>query len=95
MDFDLPPGFTASGIAWERVLPPLLPGLNGTFGLYSFTPSELLTLVTEHTGPAQVKSNQIKSNQILFVTYTWLADVNASVANQIYFICHIHMVSRC
>ena len=23
---------------------------------------------------------QIKSNQILFVTYTWLADVNASVA---------------
>ena len=25
-------------------------------------------------------SNQIKSNQILFVTYTWLADVNASVA---------------
>ena len=28
----------------------------------------------------QIKSNQIKSNQILFVTYTWLADVNASVA---------------
>ena len=29
-----------------------------------------------------IKSNQIKikSNQILFVTYTWLADVNASVA---------------
>ena len=25
-------------------------------------------------------SIQIKSNQILFVTYTWLADVNASVA---------------
>uniref|UniRef100_A0A8C7CDN5 Uncharacterized protein n=1 Tax=Oncorhynchus kisutch TaxID=8019 RepID=A0A8C7CDN5_ONCKI len=52
--FDLTPGFPASGIAWERVLPPLLPGLNGTFGLYSFTPSELLTLMTEHTGPAQV-----------------------------------------
>ncbi|CDQ74911.1 unnamed protein product [Oncorhynchus mykiss] len=54
MDFDLPPSFPASGIAWERVLPPLLPGQNGTFGLYSFTPSELLTPVTEHTGPAQV-----------------------------------------
>uniref|UniRef100_A0A8C7VZD8 Uncharacterized protein n=1 Tax=Oncorhynchus mykiss TaxID=8022 RepID=A0A8C7VZD8_ONCMY len=53
MDFDLPPSFPASGIAWERVLPPLLPGQNGTFGLYSFTPSELLTPVTEHTGPAQ------------------------------------------
>ncbi|XP_035615976.1 alpha-crystallin B chain-like [Oncorhynchus keta] len=54
MDFDLPPTFPASGIAWERVLPPLLPGLNGTFGLYSFTPSELLTPVTEQTGSAQV-----------------------------------------
>lgn len=54
MDFDLPPTFPASGIAWERVLPPLLPALNGTFGLYSFTPSELLTPVTEHTGSAQV-----------------------------------------
>jgi hypothetical protein len=31
-------------------------------------------------GQGQGQRNQIKSNQILFVTYTWLADVNASVA---------------
>ncbi|XP_071239187.1 alpha-crystallin A chain-like [Salvelinus alpinus] len=54
MDFDLPPTLPTSGISWERVLPPLLPRLNRTFGLSSFTPSELLTPVTEHTGPAQV-----------------------------------------
>ena len=42
----------------------------------------------EHTSPmaptvatnVAILVNGIKSNQILFVTYTWLADVNASVA---------------
>ena len=34
-----------------------------------------------HTG-----SNQIKSNQIVFVTYTWSADVNAGVAKCLWYI---------
>ncbi|XP_072547716.1 heat shock protein beta-6 [Salminus brasiliensis] len=54
MDFDLPPTLPLSGIPWERVLPPLLPHLNGTLGPSSWTPAELLIPVTEHAGAAQV-----------------------------------------
>ncbi|XP_051965478.1 heat shock protein beta-6 [Xyrauchen texanus] len=53
MDFDLPP-LPVSGVPWERVLPPLFPRLNGTIGPYSWTPTELLIPVSEHTGAAQV-----------------------------------------
>ena len=46
--------------------------------------SPLLYSLFTHDCVAMHASNiiksQIKSNQILFVTYTWLADVNASVA---------------
>ena len=45
-----------------------------TRGRYTGSPGVTMSV----TG--NIKSNQIKSNQILFVTYTWLADVNASVA---------------
>lgn len=54
MDFDLPPTIPVSGIPWERVLPPMLPRLGGTFGSYAWTPAELLIPVKEHTGAAQV-----------------------------------------
>lgn len=54
MDFDLPPTVPASGIPWERVVPPLLPRLGGTLGSYAWTPAELLIPVKEHTGAAQV-----------------------------------------
>ncbi|XP_067220396.1 heat shock protein beta-6 [Chanodichthys erythropterus] len=54
MDFDLPPSLPVSGIPWDRVLPPLFPRLNGTIGPYSWTPTEFLIPVSEHTGAAQV-----------------------------------------
>ncbi|KAI2656159.1 Alpha-crystallin A chain [Labeo rohita] len=54
MDFDLPPSLPMSGIQWERVLPPLFPRWNGTIGPYSWTPTELLIPISEHTGAAQV-----------------------------------------
>lgn len=54
MDFDLPSTIPVSGIPWERVVPPLLPRLRGTFGSYSWTPAELLIPVKEHAGAAQV-----------------------------------------
>ncbi|XDV31955.1 hypothetical protein PO909_002872 [Leuciscus waleckii] len=57
MDFDLPP-LPLSGIPWDRVLPPLFPRLNGTIGPYSWTPTELLIPVSEHTGAAQVTCDQ-------------------------------------
>lgn len=53
MDFILPPTIPASGIPWDKVLPPLIPRLNGTFGPYSFMP-ELFIPETDHTGSAQV-----------------------------------------
>ncbi|KAG7321696.1 hypothetical protein KOW79_014554 [Hemibagrus wyckioides] len=58
MDFDLPPTIPVNGIPWERVLPPMLPRLGGTFGSYAWTPSELLIPVKEHTGAAQVVCDQ-------------------------------------
>ncbi|XP_036420171.1 heat shock protein beta-6 [Colossoma macropomum] len=54
MDFDLPPTLPFGGIPWDRVLPPLLPHLNGTQKTASWTPAELLLPVTEHAGAAQV-----------------------------------------
>ncbi|KAL0174897.1 hypothetical protein M9458_030865, partial [Cirrhinus mrigala] len=53
MDIDLPPSLPVSGIQWERVLPPLFPRWNGTIGPYSWTPTELLIPISEHTGAAQ------------------------------------------
>uniref|UniRef100_UPI003AAF946A heat shock protein beta-6 n=1 Tax=Centroberyx gerrardi TaxID=166262 RepID=UPI003AAF946A len=53
MDFILPLTLPASGIPWEKVLPPLIPQLNGTYGQYNWTP-KLLISETDHTGSAKV-----------------------------------------
>ncbi|XP_071398916.1 heat shock protein beta-6 isoform X2 [Centroberyx affinis] len=53
MDFILPPTLPASGIPWEKVLPPLIPQLNGTYGQYNWSP-KLLISETDHTGSAKV-----------------------------------------
>lgn len=53
MDFYLPASLPASGIAWERVSPPLSPRLNDTFGPFSWA-SSLIPETGEHTGFAQV-----------------------------------------
>ncbi|XP_068612308.1 heat shock protein beta-6 isoform X2 [Brachionichthys hirsutus] len=49
MDFILPAG----GIPWEKVLPPLIPRLNGTYGEYKWSP-KLLIPETENTSSAEV-----------------------------------------
>ncbi|XP_065136702.1 heat shock protein beta-6 [Paramisgurnus dabryanus] len=54
MDFDLPPSLHVSGTPWHSVLSPLLPRLNEQIGRNSWTPSELLIPVSEHTRAAQV-----------------------------------------
>uniref|UniRef100_A0A3Q4C0N0 SHSP domain-containing protein n=1 Tax=Mola mola TaxID=94237 RepID=A0A3Q4C0N0_MOLML len=42
MDFFLPPSLPAGGIPWEKVLPPLIPRLNGTYGQYQWSPKLLM-----------------------------------------------------
>ncbi|XP_029958035.1 heat shock protein beta-6 [Salarias fasciatus] len=42
MDFILPSLEPAGGIPWEKVLPPLIPRLNGTYGKYSWSPTLLI-----------------------------------------------------
>ncbi|XP_077577744.1 heat shock protein beta-6 [Stigmatopora nigra] len=42
MDFILPPTIPIDGIQWEKVLPPLFPRLNGTYGQYNWTPQLLI-----------------------------------------------------
>lgn len=49
MDFILPSG----GIPWEKVLPPLIPRLNGTYGQYKWSPN-LLVPETDSSGSAEV-----------------------------------------
>uniref|UniRef100_A0A8C9R2V5 Heat shock protein, alpha-crystallin-related, b6 n=1 Tax=Scleropages formosus TaxID=113540 RepID=A0A8C9R2V5_SCLFO len=58
MDFELPPSFPSSGISWERVLAPLLPGPRGTLGPYSWSPSDLIIPATEPSGSARVVCDQ-------------------------------------
>ncbi|XP_041648827.1 heat shock protein beta-6 [Cheilinus undulatus] len=53
MDFILPSTLPAGGIQWEKVLPPLIPRLNGTFGQYNWSP-QLLIPETDNTSPAEV-----------------------------------------
>ncbi|CAM9280317.1 unnamed protein product [Lampetra planeri] len=42
MDFYLPTTLPVGGIPWEKVIPPLIPRLNGTCGLYNWTPNLLI-----------------------------------------------------
>uniref|UniRef100_A0A8C7NSM0 Transcription and mRNA export factor ENY2 n=1 Tax=Oncorhynchus mykiss TaxID=8022 RepID=A0A8C7NSM0_ONCMY len=72
---------------WKDQLKAHCKGVIREKGLEHITVEDLVAEITPKGRalvPDSVKkerlSNQIKSNQILFVTYTWLADVNASVA---------------
>ncbi|XP_037532309.1 heat shock protein beta-6 [Nematolebias whitei] len=42
MDFLMPPTVLSASIPWEKVLPPLVPRLNGTYGYYNWSPSLLM-----------------------------------------------------
>lgn len=53
MDFILPPTLPAGGIPWEKVLPPLIPRLNGTYGQYNWSP-KLLIPETDNSSSAEV-----------------------------------------
>ncbi|XP_033497110.1 heat shock protein beta-6 isoform X1 [Epinephelus lanceolatus] len=53
MDFILPPTLPAVGIPWEKVLPPLIPRLNGTYGQHNWSP-KLLLPETDNTSSAEV-----------------------------------------
>ncbi|CAK6960448.1 heat shock protein beta-6 [Scomber scombrus] len=52
MDFILPPSLPVGGIPWEKVLPPLIPRLNGSYGQYNWSP-KLLVPETDNTSSAE------------------------------------------
>lgn len=58
MDFILTPTTPADGIQWEKVLPPLIPRLNGTYGQYNWSP-KLLIAETENVSSANVSNGEI------------------------------------
>ncbi|CAJ1061645.1 heat shock protein beta-6 [Xyrichtys novacula] len=51
MDFVLPHTLPAGGIQWEKVIPPLIPRLNGTYGQYNWAP---IISETDNTSSAEV-----------------------------------------
>ncbi|XP_060906795.1 heat shock protein beta-6 [Labrus mixtus] len=53
MDFILPPTLPAGDIQWEKILQPLIPRLNGTYGQYNWSP-KLLIPETDNTSSAEV-----------------------------------------
>lgn len=53
MDFILAPTLPVGGIPWEKVLPPLIPRLNGTYGQCNWYP-KLLVPETDNTSSAEV-----------------------------------------
>lgn len=53
MDFILPHTTPVDSIQWEKVLPPLIPRLNGTYGHYNWYP-KLLIAETENVSSAEV-----------------------------------------
>lgn len=57
MDFILTPTTPADGIQWEKVLPPLIPRLNGTYGQYNWSP-KLLIAETENVSSANVNCDE-------------------------------------
>ncbi|XP_041844218.1 heat shock protein beta-6 isoform X2 [Melanotaenia boesemani] len=56
MDFILPNTLTTGGIPWEKVLPPLIPRLNGTYGHYSWSP--LLIPETDNASSTEVHCDE-------------------------------------
>ncbi|XP_070822722.1 heat shock protein beta-6 isoform X2 [Chaetodon trifascialis] len=57
MDFILPPTLPDGGIPWEKVLPPLIPRLNGTYGQYKWSP-KLLIPEADHVSSAEVNCDE-------------------------------------
>lgn len=53
MDFLLTPTIPAGDIPWEKVLPPLIPRLNGAFGHHNWSPT-LLVPETDNGNAAEV-----------------------------------------
>ncbi|CAL1611398.1 unnamed protein product [Knipowitschia caucasica] len=53
MDFILPHATTVQDIQWEKVLPPLIPRLNGIYGQYNWSP-KLLMAETENGSCTEV-----------------------------------------
>ncbi|KAM9852322.1 heat shock protein beta-6 [Aulostomus maculatus] len=53
MDFILPTSLPVGGIPWEKVLPPLIPRLNGAYGQYNWS-QNLLIPETDNTSSAEV-----------------------------------------
>ncbi|XP_058503058.1 heat shock protein beta-6 [Solea solea] len=53
MDFILPPTLPAEGIPWEKVIPPLIPRLSGTYGQCNWSP-KLLIPESDHLSTAEV-----------------------------------------
>ena len=70
---DTPSHLVCDGVLHQMTWPPQSPDLNPIEIVWE----ELDCRVKEKQ---PTSAQHIKSNQILFVTYTWLADVNASVA---------------
>lgn len=63
MDFILPPT-PVGGIQWEKVLPPLIPRLNGTHGQYKWSPNFLLPEPenSHSAGVGQLRKDKRKQN---------------------------------
>lgn len=71
MDFILPPT-PVGGIQWEKVLPPLIPRLNGTNGQYKWSPNFLLP-ETENSHSAGVgKLRKEKRKQKMQTIFKYL-----------------------
>lgn len=53
MDFILPSTLPSDGIQWEKILPPLIPRLNGTYGQCDWS-QKLFTPETDYTSSTEV-----------------------------------------
>lgn len=54
MEFIVPPTGLTTDIPWEKVLPPLIPRLNGTYGYYNWSPSLLMPESNNGSSSAEV-----------------------------------------
>lgn len=68
MDFILPPTLPAGGIPWEKVLPPLIPRLNGTYGQYNWSPK----LLIPETDNSSAEVGQYNNNNNIYFGSTEL-----------------------
>lgn len=53
MDFILPSTLPSDGIQWDKILPPLIPRLNGTYGQFDWS-QKLFTPETDNTSSTEV-----------------------------------------